>query len=110
MSHFEIGAVERYLQYGVRCVKASAFLDLTASIVRYRADLHQAYRGIEITNQVIAKSPEQRWLEDFWNLHQKIFETMLGKRVDHTGTSKFGNSCAHGRRSDCGSRLRRSYG
>ena len=52
----EIGAVERYLQYGVRCVEASAFLDLTASIVRYRvAGLHQTNGGIEITNRVIAK-------------------------------------------------------
>ena len=52
----EIGAVERYLQYGVRCVEASAFLDLTASIVRYRvAGLHQTNRGMEITNRVIAK-------------------------------------------------------
>ena len=52
----EIGAVERYLQCGVRCVEASAFLDLTASIVRYRvAGLHQDNGSIRITNRVIAK-------------------------------------------------------
>ena len=40
----------------MRCVEASAFLDLTASIVRYRvAGLHQTNGGVKITNRVIAK-------------------------------------------------------
>jgi PfaD family protein len=50
-------AVELYLQYGVGIVEASAFLDLTPHIVRYRAaGLSQDAAGnIQIKNRVIAK-------------------------------------------------------
>jgi trans-AT polyketide synthase/acyltransferase/oxidoreductase domain-containing protein len=50
-------AVELYLKYGVRTVEASAFLDLTSSIVYYRvAGLSlNAANQIEIKNKVIAK-------------------------------------------------------
>jgi trans-AT polyketide synthase, acyltransferase and oxidoreductase domains len=50
-------AVELYLNYGVRTVEASAFLDLTSNIVYYRAaglSLDSANR-IRIRNKVIAK-------------------------------------------------------
>jgi trans-AT polyketide synthase, acyltransferase and oxidoreductase domains len=50
-------AVDLYLNYGVHTVEASAFLDLTANIVYYRAaglSLDSANR-IQIRNKVIAK-------------------------------------------------------
>ena len=50
-------AVDLYIKYGVRTVEASAFLDLTPSIVYYRAaglGLKSA-NEIEIKNKVIAK-------------------------------------------------------
>lgn len=50
-------AVDLFLKYGVRTVEASAFLDLTANIVYYRAaglSLNAANQ-IEIKNKVIAK-------------------------------------------------------
>lgn len=53
----ERGAVDRYLQYGVKTVEASAFLDLTPNIVYYRAaglSLNAANQ-IQIGNKVIAK-------------------------------------------------------
>ncbi len=53
----ERGAVELYLQHGVRTVEASAYLDLTPYVVWYRAaGLRRAGEGrIEIGNRVIAK-------------------------------------------------------
>jgi trans-AT polyketide synthase, acyltransferase and oxidoreductase domains len=53
----ERSAVDLYLKYQVRTVEASAFLDLTANIVYYRAaglSLNSEQR-IEIKNKVIAK-------------------------------------------------------
>jgi trans-AT polyketide synthase, acyltransferase and oxidoreductase domains len=53
----ERGAVELYLNHGVKTIEASAFLDLTPHIVRYRAaglQLNSAGQ-IEIHNKVIAK-------------------------------------------------------
>jgi len=53
----ERNAVEVYLQKGVHVVEASAYLDLTPSIVYYRAaGLRKTSIGdVEITNRVIAK-------------------------------------------------------
>jgi PfaD family protein len=53
----ERNAVDLYLKYGVRTVEASAFLDLTANIVYYRAAGLSLNHGnqIEIKNKVIAK-------------------------------------------------------
>jgi PfaD family protein len=53
----ERNAVEIYLQYGVRVVEVSAFIDLTPSIVYYRvAGLGQSDDGeMRISNHVIAK-------------------------------------------------------
>jgi PfaD family protein len=50
-------AVDLYLQYGVKTVEASAFLDLTPNIVYYRAAglSLNANNQIEIRNKVIAK-------------------------------------------------------
>ncbi|ONH52491.1 2-nitropropane dioxygenase [Frankia sp. CcI49] len=53
----ERDAVDACLRHRVRCVEASAFLDLTQEIVRYRArGLSTARDGrVEITNRIIAK-------------------------------------------------------
>lgn len=53
----EQGAVELYLKHGVRTVEASAYMDLTPHIVRYRAaGLELNSQGeIQINNKVIAK-------------------------------------------------------
>lgn len=50
-------AVDLYLKHGIKTVEASAFLDLTPNIVRYRvAGLSlNAQNQIEISNKVIAK-------------------------------------------------------
>ncbi len=52
----ERGAVEMYLKYGVDIVEASAYLDLTEHIVRYRvAGLSLENGGVVRKNRVIAK-------------------------------------------------------
>ena len=53
----ERNAVDLYLRYGVKTVEASAFLDLTPSIVRYRASGLSlgTHDEIVIGNRVIAK-------------------------------------------------------
>ena len=53
----EQGAVELYLKHGVNTVEASAYMDLTPHIVRYRAaGLHLNSQGdIQTDNKVIAK-------------------------------------------------------
>lgn len=53
----ERAIVDACLRHGVRCVEASAFMDLTAEVVRYRAAGLAPDRqgGIEIRNRVIAK-------------------------------------------------------
>jgi PfaD family protein len=53
----EAGAVELYLRRGVRLVEASAFLDLTLPVVRYRtAGIHAGPGGRAVApNKVIAK-------------------------------------------------------
>jgi PfaD family protein len=53
----ERGAVELYLQHGIKTVEASAFLAVTPHVVRYRvAGLRLSPQNtIEITNRVIAK-------------------------------------------------------
>ncbi|AHH98382.1 PfaD family polyunsaturated fatty acid/polyketide biosynthesis protein [Kutzneria albida] len=53
----ERAAVELYLMHRVRCVEASAFLDLTRHVVRYRvAGLSRAADGrVRAANRVIAK-------------------------------------------------------
>lgn len=52
----EQGAVDLYLKYGVKTVEASAFMNLTPSIVRYRvAGLSRRGNEIAIGNKIIAK-------------------------------------------------------
>ncbi|WP_440972367.1 PfaD family polyunsaturated fatty acid/polyketide biosynthesis protein [Nocardia seriolae] len=53
----ERAIVDACLRHGVRCVEASAFMDLTAEVVRYRAAGLTVDRGgaIEIRNRLIAK-------------------------------------------------------
>ncbi|MCU1648805.1 MAG: PfaD family polyunsaturated fatty acid/polyketide biosynthesis protein [Nocardia sp.] len=53
----ERAIVDACLRYGVRCLEASAFMDLTAEVVRYRASGLVADRqgGIECRNRLIAK-------------------------------------------------------
>ncbi|MGD1911643.1 MAG: PfaD family polyunsaturated fatty acid/polyketide biosynthesis protein [Rivularia sp. (in: cyanobacteria)] len=53
----ERGAVDLYLQYGVRTLEASAFLDITPNIVYYRAAglTLDGNNQIQINNKIIAK-------------------------------------------------------
>ncbi len=53
----EAGAVDLYLRYGIRCVEASAFMDLTRHVVRYRAaGLSTDRQGrVVAANRLIAK-------------------------------------------------------
>jgi PfaD family protein len=57
----ERGAIDLYLKYGIRTVEASAFLDLTPSIIYYRAAglSLNSQNQIEIKNKVIAKISRQ---------------------------------------------------
>jgi PfaD family protein len=63
----ERGAVELYLRHGVRCVEASAFMDVTAHIVRYRvAGLELGPEGqVLACNRVIAKVSREEVAERF---------------------------------------------
>jgi trans-AT polyketide synthase, acyltransferase and oxidoreductase domains len=63
----ERAAVDLYLEYGVRCVEASAFMDLTPHIVRYRvAGLSRAADGrTAIANRVIGKVSRAEVAERF---------------------------------------------
>ncbi len=56
-ARLEREAVDLYLRHGVRCVEASAFIDLTPHIVRYRvAGLSRSDDGrAAVANRVIAK-------------------------------------------------------
>ena len=65
----ERDAVELFLQYGVRVVEASAFLDLTPYIVWYRAaGLSQNADGsVNIGNRVIAKVSRREVATHFMN-------------------------------------------
>ena len=76
----ERNAVEVYLQYGVRVVEASAFIDLTPSIVYYRAaGLSQSDDGeILISNHVIAKLSRREVATKFM---QPAPENMLAQLV-----------------------------
>jgi PfaD family protein len=63
----ERSAVELYLARGVRCVEASAFMDLTPHIVRYRvAGLYRDRDGaVRAANRVIAKVSRAETAEKF---------------------------------------------
>ncbi len=60
-------AVELFLQYGVKVVEASAFLDLTPSVVRYRAaGLSLDSQGaLAIGNRIIAKVSRREVAQKF---------------------------------------------
>ncbi|MEU5695103.1 PfaD family polyunsaturated fatty acid/polyketide biosynthesis protein [Actinosynnema sp. NPDC020468] len=62
----ERAVVDLCLKHEVRCVEASAFLDLTPQIVRYRAaGLVRTARGVEARNRVIAKVSRAEVAEKF---------------------------------------------
>jgi trans-AT polyketide synthase, acyltransferase and oxidoreductase domains len=63
----EKNVIELYLKYGIRTVEASAYMDLTPHIVRYRvAGLHLNSQGnIETRNKVIAKVSRQEVAQKF---------------------------------------------
>jgi PfaD family protein len=76
----ENNAVEIYLQQGVHVVEASAFIDLTPSIVYYRAaGLSQSGDGrVQISNHVIAKVSRREVATKFM---QPAPENMLDQLV-----------------------------
>jgi trans-AT polyketide synthase/acyltransferase/oxidoreductase domain-containing protein len=76
----ERNAVEVYLQQGVHVVEASAYIDLTPSIVYYRAaGLSQSGDGeIQIANHVIAKLSRREVATKFM---QPASETLLSQLV-----------------------------
>lgn len=66
-SHLEDAIVDLYLARGVRLVEASAFLQLTPAIVRYRLHgIHRAPDGsVVVPNRVIAKVSREEIAEKF---------------------------------------------
>jgi trans-AT polyketide synthase/acyltransferase/oxidoreductase domain-containing protein len=76
----ERNAVEVYLQHGVHVIEASAYIDLTPSIVYYRAaGLSQSGDGeIQIGNHVIAKLSRREVASKFL---QPAPETLLNQLV-----------------------------
>ncbi|MFB7719666.1 PfaD family polyunsaturated fatty acid/polyketide biosynthesis protein [Nocardia sp. NPDC056100] len=66
-AELERAAVELFLRYGVRCVEASAFMDVTPNIVRYRVAglARSADGGLIIGNRVIAKVSRAEVAEKF---------------------------------------------
>lgn len=80
----EWSAVELYLKHGVHTVEASAFLDLTPSIVYYRvAGLSlNAANQIEIGNRVIAKVSRQEVATKFMQpAPAKILQDLVNRGV-----------------------------
>jgi len=78
----ERNAVEVYLQHGVRVVEASAFIDLTPSIVYYRAaGLSQSGDGeVQIANHVIAKLSRREVATKFMQpAPENILEQLVGE-------------------------------
>lgn len=78
----EAGAVERFLAHNVTTVEASAFLDLTKHIVRYRvAGLSQNPDGtIAIKNRVIAKISRQEVASKFLNpAHPRLLAQLVSE-------------------------------
>ena len=76
-------AVELYLHYGIRCIEASAFLELTPHLVRYRVS------GLEVTpenqlaihNRVIAKVSRREVATKFMSpAPQKILHQLVKQR------------------------------
>ncbi|MDZ4764100.1 MAG: PfaD family polyunsaturated fatty acid/polyketide biosynthesis protein [Chloroflexota bacterium] len=63
----ERGAVELFLQYGVKIVEASAFLDLTPHVIRYRAAglSLDAQGNAVIGNRIIAKVSRREVAQKF---------------------------------------------
>jgi len=74
-------AVDLYLRHGVRCVEASAFMDLTPPIVRYRvAGLSRTADGrTAVSNRVIAKVSREEVAERFMRPPPAA---MVGELVD----------------------------
>ena len=59
-------AVALYLKYGVNVIEASAYIDLTPSVVYYRiAGLSRGKNGIKIQNKIIAKISRKEVAEKF---------------------------------------------
>ncbi len=78
----EEGAVERFLTHNVTTVEASAFLDLTKHIVRYRvAGLSQNPDGsIDIKNKVIAKISRREVATKFLNpAHPRLLAQLVSE-------------------------------
>jgi len=65
----EQALVELYIRKGVRMVEASAFLALTATLVRYRVHgIHRAANGTIVTpNRIIAKVSREELAERFFS-------------------------------------------
>jgi len=77
----ERNAVVLYLKYGVHVIEASAYLDLTAALINYRAaGLSLASNGeIQISNRVIAKLSRREVAEKFM---QPAPENLLNKLLE----------------------------
>jgi len=78
----ERSAVELYLRLGVRTVEASAYMDLTAQVVHYRAaGLSMTASGeIEIANRVIAKISRREVAMKFMSpAPTKILSTLVSQ-------------------------------
>lgn len=75
----ERAAVDLYLRHQVRCVEASAYMDLTPHIVRYRvAGLARAADGaVTINNRVIAKVSRMEVAERFMRPAPEAFVAPL---------------------------------
>lgn len=80
----EAGAVEIFLQRGVRLVEASAFLDLTLPVVRYRvAGIHRDSQGRVVTpNRIIAKASRVEVASKFLSPPPERFLKVLVERGD----------------------------
>jgi trans-AT polyketide synthase, acyltransferase and oxidoreductase domains len=73
-------AVELFLQYGIRVVEASAFIDLTPHVVRYRvAGLSRNSDGsVNIANRVIAKVSRREVAKKFIEpAPERLLRTLL---------------------------------
>jgi trans-AT polyketide synthase/acyltransferase/oxidoreductase domain-containing protein len=81
----EQAVVDLYLRRGVRLVEASAYLDLTLPVVKYRtASIHEANGRIVAPNRVLAKVSRIEVATRFFSPPPERFLTELVRRGDLT--------------------------
>ena len=108
----EAAIVDLYLRRGVRLVEASAFLDLTLPVVRYRVTgIHRDAAGeIVAPNRIIAKVSRVEVASKFLAPPpERILRELVAAGRDQPGAGRLGGTHPDGRGPDGRGRLRRPH-